>query len=181
MEVQETSLAGVLIIEPRSFGDDRGVFWETFNLAKMEFIGLPSEWKQDNFSISKRNVIRGLHYQIGEAQGKLVRVASGHALDVIVDLRRSSPTFGQHITVELSGDSTRMVWIPIGFGHGFSALSESVSLSYKVTDYWSPKAERTLLWSDPALGIDWRVKPEDAIVSAKDQVGASLKDAEVFD
>jgi dTDP-4-dehydrorhamnose 3,5-epimerase len=181
IEVTETSLSGVLILEPRAFADDRGFFFETFNLAKMESIGLPSEWKQDNFSVSKRNVVRGLHYQIGEPQGKLVRVAAGAALDVIVDLRRSSPTFGRHITVELSGDITRMVWIPVGFGHGFSALSETVSLSYKVTDYWSPKAERTLLWSDPALGIDWRVKPEDAIVSAKDQVGALLKDAEVFE
>ena len=181
MNVIETSLPGVLVIEPRCFRDERGVFFETFNLARMAELGLPTEWKQDNFSLSKRNVIRGIHYQIGEAQGKLVRVVTGAALDVIVDLRKSSPTFGQHTTVDLSGDGSRMVWIPVGFGHGFSALTETVALSYKVTEYYSPKAERTVLWNDPALGIDWKVSPEEAIVSAKDQVGVPFAQAEVFD
>jgi dTDP-4-dehydrorhamnose 3,5-epimerase len=143
-------------------------------------LGLPAEWKQDNFSLSKRNVIRGLHYQIGEPQGKLVRVVTGAALDVIVDLRKSSPTFGQHTTVELSGEGSLMVWIPVGFGHGFSALTETVALSYKVTDYYSPKAERTVLWNDPELGIDWKISAEDAIVSAKDQAGVPFAQAEVF-
>ena len=181
MNVIETSLPGVLVLEPRIFRDERGSFIETFNLARMVDLGLPAEWKQDNFSVSKKNVIRGIHYQIGEAQGKLVRVAAGVALDVIVDLRRSSPTFGQHTTVELSGDGSRMVWIPVGFGHGFAALTETVALSYKVTEYYSPKAERAVLWNDPALGIDWRVSEEDAVVSAKDRAGVPFAQAEVFD
>jgi dTDP-4-dehydrorhamnose 3,5-epimerase len=180
LNVVETSLPGVLILEPRMFRDDRGVFFETFNLAKMVEIGLPAEWKQDNFSLSKKGVVRGIHYQISEAQGKLVRVVTGTALDVIVDLRRSSPTFGQHTTVELSGDGSRMVWIPVGFGHGFSALTETVALSYKVTEYYSPKAERCVLWKDPALEIDWKVAPEDAILSAKDAAGVPFAQAEVF-
>jgi len=180
VNVIETSLPGVLVLEPRCFRDERGFFFETFNLAKMVEIGLPAEWKQDNFSLSKKGVIRGIHYQIGEAQGKLVRVVTGAALDVIVDLRRSSPTFGQHTTVELSGNGSRMVWIPVGFGHGFSALTETVALSYKVTEYYSPKAERCVLWNDPALGIDWKVAPEDAILSAKDAAGIPFAQAEVF-
>ncbi|HTJ31592.1 MAG TPA: dTDP-4-dehydrorhamnose 3,5-epimerase [Acidobacteriaceae bacterium] len=180
MNVTETALCGVLILEPRIFRDDRGCFFETFNLAKMAELGLPSEWKQDNFSLSKQNVIRGLHYQIGQPQGKLVRVITGAALDVIVDLRKSSPTFGKHITVELSGDTSRMVWIPEGFGHGFAALTETVALSYKVTDYYSPQAERCILWNDPALAIDWRVQSHEAILSAKDAIGVPFSQAEVF-
>jgi dTDP-4-dehydrorhamnose 3,5-epimerase len=180
VNVTETSLPGVLIIEPRIFRDDRGYFFETFNLALMQQLGLPPEWKQDNFSLSKRNVIRGIHYQIGDPQGKLVRVVAGEALDVIVDLRRSSPTFGKHTTVELSGESSRMVWIPVGFGHGFAALSETVALSYKVTNYYSPAAERTILWNDPELGIDWTVAPDEAILSTKDNAGVPFERAEVF-
>lgn len=181
MNVIETSLAGVIVLEPRCFRDERGFFFETYNEAAMANLGLPTVWKQDNFSLSKRNVIRGIHYQIGEPQGKLVRVVTGAALDVIVDLRRSSPTFGKHTAVELSGDGSRMVWIPQGFGHGFAALTETVALSYKVTDYYSPKAERTVLWNDVALGIDWGVRPGDAILSAKDRAGVALAQAELFD
>ena len=181
MNVIKTALPGVLILEPRCFGDDRGIFWETFNLAKMIELGMPGDWVQDNFSLSKKFVVRGIHYQIGEPQGKLVRVVNGAARDVIVDLRRSSPAFGRHVTVDLSGENSRMVWIPKGFGHGFAALTEQVAFSYKVTDYYSPKSERTLLWDDPALGIDWGVAPEDAILSAKDRVGLPLTTAEVFD
>jgi dTDP-4-dehydrorhamnose 3,5-epimerase len=180
LNVTETCLPGVLVLEPRIFRDDRGFFFETFNLAGMTELGLPAEWKQDNFSLSKKNVVRGLHYQIGQPQGKLVRVVAGAARDVIVDLRTSSPTFGQHTTVELSGEGSRMVWIPAGFGHGFAALTETVALSYKVTDYYSPKEERNVLWNDPALGIDWGVAADEAILSAKDAVGLPLKDAEVF-
>jgi len=180
VNVTETALPGVLILEPRCFRDDRGMFFETFNLATMTGLGLPSDWKQDNFSVSKKNVVRGLHYQIGQPQGKLVRVITGAALDVIVDLRKSSPTFGQHVTVELNGDGSRMVWIPPGFGHGFAALTETVALSYKVTDYYSPQEERTILWNDPELGIDWKVSPEQAILSAKDAVGSPFELAEVF-
>jgi dTDP-4-dehydrorhamnose 3,5-epimerase len=171
----------VLVLEPRIFRDERGFFFETFNLAQVVGLGLPSEWKQDNFSLSRKNVIRGLHDQIGDAQGKLVRVASGAVLDVIVDLRKSSPTFGRHTSVELSGETSRMVWIPAGFGHGFAALTDNAALCYKVTDYYSPKAERCVLWNDPQLGIDWRVSPQDAIVSSKDQAGAPFAQAEVFD
>ena len=180
MNVTETALPGVLVLEPRCFRDERGYFFETFNLARMTELGLPADWKQDNFSLSKQNVIRGIHYQIGEPQGKLVRVVTGAALDVIVDLRRSSPTFGKHTTVELNGDGSRMVWIPEGFGHGFAALTETVALSYKVTDYYSPKAERCVLWNDPELGIDWGVAPEDAVLSGKDRAGVRFADAEVF-
>jgi len=180
LNVTETSLPGVLILEPRIFRDDRGSFFETFNLAGMVGLGLPAEWKQDNFSLSKKNVVRGLHYQIGQPQGKLVRVVAGAARDVIVDLRKSSPTFGKHVTVELRGEGSRMVWIPAGFGHGFAALSETVALSYKVTDYYSPKEERTVLWNDPALGIDWGVAASEAILSVKDAAGLTLADAEVF-
>jgi dTDP-4-dehydrorhamnose 3,5-epimerase len=180
VNVTETSLSGVLILEPRQFRDDRGVFFETFNLGRMADLGLPTEWKQDNFSISKANVVRGIHYQIGEPQGKLVRVVTGAALDVIVDLRRSSATFGKHTTVDLSGDTSRMVWIPEGCGHGFAALTETVALSYKVTSYYSPTAERTILWNDPELDIDWKVSPAEAILSAKDQAGLPFAKAEVF-
>jgi dTDP-4-dehydrorhamnose 3,5-epimerase len=180
LNVIETSLPGVLILEPRIFRDDRGFFFETFNLAAMIERGLPAEWKQDNFSLSKKNVVRGLHYQIGQPQGKLVRVVTGAARDVIVDLRKSSPTFGQHTTVELSEDGSRMVWIPAGFGHGFAALTETVALSYKVTDYYSPKEERTVLWNDQTLGIDWGVSADEAILSGKDAAGVPLADAEVF-
>jgi len=181
LNVIETSLPGVIVLEPRCFRDERGFFFETYNEASMARLGLPTEWKQDNFSLSKRNVVRGIHYQIGEPQGKLVRVVVGAALDVVVDLRRSSPTFGQHTTIELSGDGSRMVWIPEGFGHGFSALTDTVALSYKVTDYYSPKAERTVLWNDPALGIDWGVSENEAILSAKDRAGLTLSQAELFD
>ena len=180
MNVTETSLPGVLVLEPRVFRDDRGFFFETFNLSGMVELGLPAEWKQDNFSLSKRNVVRGIHYQINQAQGKLVRVVAGAARDVIVDLRKSSPAFGQHTTVELNGDGSRMVWIPAGFGHGFSVLTESVALSYKVTEYYSPQAERCVLWDDPELGIDWKVAPEEAILSAKDRAGVPFRQAEVF-
>ena len=182
MKVIETELSGVLVLEPRLFRDDRGFFFETFNLAGMIELGLPADWKQDNFSVSKKNVVRGLHYQVGpQAQGKLVRVAYGEALDVIVDLRKSSPTFGKHVSVELSGEASRMVWIPVGFGHGFSALSETVALSYKVTNYYAPSAERCILFNDPALNIDWQVPAGQAIVSGKDQVGSTLATAEVFE
>ena len=180
MNVIESSLPGVLILEPRCFSDDRGVFFETFNQAKMAELGMPTEWKQDNFSISRKNVVRGIHYQITEPQGKLVRVVSGAARDVIVDLRRSSPTFGQHTTVDLCGESARMVWIPQGFGHGFAALTDTLAFTYKVTDYYSPKGERTVLWDDPALGIDWGLAPDEAILSAKDRAGVRFEHAEVF-
>jgi dTDP-4-dehydrorhamnose 3,5-epimerase len=180
MKVTATSLPGVLLLTGTIYRDDRGSFQETWNQQAMTEAGLPSLWVQDNFSVSRKNVLRGIHYQVIHPQGKLVRVAHGAALDVAVDLRRSSPSFGQHVAVELTDQNGEMLWIPEGFGHGFLALSESVGFAYKVTDYYSPAGERTILWSDPDLAIAWPVHPHEAIVSAKDGQGARLRDAEVF-
>jgi len=180
MKVIETALPGVLILEPRIFKDERGAFCETYNENIMAQTGLPTHWVQDNFSVSKRNVVRGIHYQIRNTQGKLVRVTHGAVWDVAVDLRRNSPTFGKHVGVELSGDNGRMFWIPEGFGHGFVALSETAGFAYKVTAYYSPADERTLLWNDPSIAISWPVSGEDAIVSGKDQQGQTLDHAELF-
>jgi len=180
MKIEETSLPGVLIITPRIFSDNRGAFWETWNHKAFEEAGMPCTWVQDNFSVSKKNVLRGIHYQITQAQGKLVRVAYGAVLDVAIDLRRNSPCFGKHVAVELTEDNGRMLWIPEGFGHGFLVLSEQAGFAYKVTDYYNPKGERTIVWNDPQLAIQWPVKPEEAIVSEKDAQGATLAAAEVF-
>jgi dTDP-4-dehydrorhamnose 3,5-epimerase len=135
---------------------------------------------QDNFSLSKKNVLRGIHYQISQAQGKLVRATHGAALDVVVDLRRSSATFGKHIAVELDGENGMMLWIPAGFGHAFLALTDIVGFAYKVTDYYSPASERTIVWNDPDLAIPWPVSEKEATVSAKDQNGAAFREAQVF-
>ncbi|HEV2486377.1 MAG TPA: dTDP-4-dehydrorhamnose 3,5-epimerase [Terracidiphilus sp.] len=180
MKIRETSLPGVLVLTPTIYRDDRGVFFETFNLRRMAESGLPEEWAQDNFSLSKKNVLRGLHYQMEQPQGKLVRVTHGAVLDVAVDLRRGSPTFARHVAVELSGENGEMLWIPKGFCHGFLVLSEVAGFAYKVTDYYSPAAERTIAWNDPDLAIPWPVAAEDAIVSDKDRRGAMLRDAEIF-
>lgn len=180
MNIIETALPGVLILEPRLFKDERGAFCETYNERAMQQAGLPTRWVQDNFSVSKKNVVRGIHYQIQNTQGKLVRVTHGSVWDVVVDLRKSSPTFGKHAGVELSGDNGRMFWIPEGFGHGFVTLSEAAGFAYKVTEYYSPADERTLLWNDPAVALPWPVSPQDAIVSAKDQQGLTLDKAELF-
>lgn len=180
MNIVETALPGVLILIPRVFRDDRGYFFETYNHRVMTDAGLPAVWPQDNFSLSKKNVLRGLHYQITQPQGKLVRVTHGAVLDVAVDLRRNSPSFGRHVAVELSGENNQMLWIPAGFGHGFVVLSEIAGFAYKVTDYYSPSGERTILWNDPDLAIPWPVAVADAIVSTKDQQGARLRDAELF-
>lgn len=180
MNIEETSLPGVLIITPKIFSDNRGAFWETWNLKAFESAGLPTTWVQDNFSVSKKNVVRGIHYQSVQPQGKLVRAAHGAVLDVAVDLRRSSPTFGKHIAVELTGENGRMLWIPEGFGHAFLVLSETAGFAYKVTDFYNPAGERTIVWNDPDLAIAWPVKPGEAIVSEKDAKGATLKTAEVF-
>jgi dTDP-4-dehydrorhamnose 3,5-epimerase len=180
MNIAETSLPGVLVLTPKIYRDDRGAFCETWNQRGMVEAGLPSTWVQDNFSISMKSVLRGIHYQLIQPQGKLVRVTHGAALDVAVDLRRSSPTFAKHVEVELSGENGRMLWIPEGFGHAFLALSDVVGFAYKVTDYYSPTGERTILWNDSDLGIPWPVSPENAIVSEKDGNGATLRKAEVF-
>ena len=180
MKITATPIPEVLVIEPRVFSDDRGAFWETYNERTMAAAGLPAVWKQDNFSVSRRHVVRGIHYQITNPQGKLVRAAIGAALDVAVDLRRSSPTFGRHVAVELSDVNRRMLWIPEGFGHAFVALSDTVGFAYKTTDFYSPAGERTIVWNDPDLAIAWPVAADEAIVSAKDSAGARLATAEVF-
>ena len=174
-----TSLPGVFVLEPRVFSDDRGFFFESYNEKLFRQLGIEGPFVQDNHSYSKWNVVRGLHYQIKHAQGKLVRVGEGEILDVAVDLRRSSTTFGKWEAVRLSGENKRMLWIPIGFAHGFRVISESAHVLYKATDYYAPEFERTLAWNDPDLKIDWGVQAE-PIVSAKDQRGVALRDAETF-
>lgn len=180
MKVEETSLPGVLVLTPKVYRDSRGAFQETWNLRRMEEAGLPGTWVQDNFSVSKKNVLRGIHYQVIQPQGKLVRVASGAVLDVAVDLRRSSPHFGKHVAVELSEENGRMLWIPPGFGHAFLTLTDTAGFSYKVTDYYSAAGERTILWNDADLGIAWPVDAASVILSDKDAQGARLAEAEVY-
>ncbi|GGH03551.1 dTDP-4-dehydrorhamnose 3,5-epimerase [Silvibacterium dinghuense] len=180
MTVTETALPGVLLFTPRVFSDARGAFCETYNERVMQEAGLPTRWVQDNFSVSKQGVVRGLHYQVVQPQGKLVRVAFGRVIDVAVDLRRSSPHFGKHVAVELSDENAAMLWIPAGFGHGFAVLSERAGFAYKVTDYYAPQGERTILWNDPDLAIDWQIDTAQAVVSDKDQQGQRFASAEVF-
>jgi dTDP-4-dehydrorhamnose 3,5-epimerase len=180
MKVQETSIPGLLVIEPTVFGDDRGFFYESFNARRFqELTGVTAEFVQDNHSRSAKNVLRGLHYQISQPQGKLVRVTSGTVFDVAVDLRKSSPTFGKWEGIELSAENKRQFWIPPGFAHGFVVTSDSAEFLYKTTDYWAPQFERSLLWNDPALGIVWPLDGE-PLLSGKDQQGLLLADAEVF-
>jgi dTDP-4-dehydrorhamnose 3,5-epimerase len=180
MNISPTSLPEVLLLTATVHRDDRGAFFENFNRNAMAEAGLPLNWAQDNFSLSRRNVVRGIHYQITQPQGKLVWVAHGAVLDVAVDLRLSSSAFGRHVALELSGGSGQMLWIPDGFGHAFLVLSDTACFCYKVTDFYSSAGERTILWNDPGLAIPWPIAPEDAIVSAKDLKGARLHDAEVF-
>ncbi len=181
MKIEETLLQGVLLLTPTIFRDDRGAFMETFNTRRMTEAGLPDQWVQDNFSISKQNVLRGIHYQITQPQGKLVRVTHGAVLDVAVDLRRGSARFGKHVAVELSGENGKMLWVPAGFGHAFLVLSEAAGFAYKVTDYYSPAGERTIVWNDPELAIAWPVNAADVIVSEKDGKGKLLREADVFE
>jgi dTDP-4-dehydrorhamnose 3,5-epimerase len=181
MKKISTSLEGVLILEPRVFGDERGFFLESYNEQAMAELGIRERFVQDNHSCSARNVLRGLHYQVKRAQGKLVRVAEGEIIDVAVDLRRSSPTFGRWDAVRLSGENKRMLWIPVGMAHGFRVLSDKAHVLYKATDFYAPEHERTLAWNDAQLNIDWGLGAEKPIISAKDQRGTAFHDAEVFD
>ena len=174
-----TSMSGVFILEPRVFGDERGFFLESYNEKVFAAIGIGDRFVQDNHSRSAQNVLRGLHYQIKQPQGKLVRVVEGEILDVAVDLRRGSATFGEWEAVHLSGENKRMLWIPAGFAHGFRVISSYAHVMYKATDYYAPEHERTLAWNDPDLKIDWELDG-DPIVSAKDQHGAALRDADRF-
>ncbi len=180
MKVVPTAIPGVMIFEPRVFGDERGFFFESWNAREFDnAIGLKVQFVQDNHSCSRRSVLRGLHYQIKQPQGKLVRVARGRVFDAVVDLRRSSATFGHWVGTELSEDNHRQLWIPLGFAHGFLVLSESADIIYKVTDYYAPENERCLIWNDPAVGINWPVNMK-PILSAKDRAGLPLRDVEVF-
>ena len=181
MQALPTSLSGVFILEPKVFGDTRGFFYESFNARRFaELTDITTPFVQDNHSKSARHVLRGLHYQIRQAQGKLLRAVAGEVLDVAVDIRRSSPTFGQVETVILSAENKRMLWIPPGFAHGFVVLSENAEFLYKTTDYWAPEHERCILWNDPQLAIDWQLNGATPLLSGKDQAGKLLKDAEVF-
>ena len=181
MKATPTAIPDVLIIEPKVFGDERGFFFESFNRRQFAaLIGREVDFVQDNHSRSAQNVLRGLHYQIEHAQGKLVRVIQGEVFDVAVDLRKSSPSFGLHVSAQLSAENKRMLWIPEGFAHGFMVLSESAEFLYKTTDYWAPEFERGLLWNDPALGIQWPVEGSAPTLSVKDQQAALLATAELF-
>ena len=180
MKVTPASIPDVLLIEPQVFGDERGFFFESFNeRAFAEKTGITARFVQDNHSRSARNVLRGLHYQIKQPQGKLIRVISGSVFDVAVDLRRSSPTFGKWTGSELSAENKLMQWIPPGFGHGFVVTSDSAEVLYKTTDYWAPAHERCIAWNDAAIGIQWSLAGE-PVLAAKDRVGKRLQDAEVF-
>lgn len=180
MKVTPTAIPDVLLLEPQVFGDDRGFFFESFNARRFaELTGVQAQFVQDNHSKSARNVLRGLHYQIRQPQGKLVRVAAGAIHDVVVDMRRSSPYFGRAVGVDLSAENRRQLWVPPGFAHGFVVTSDSAECLYKTTDYWAPEYERSLLWNDPALAIDWPLSGP-ALLSAKDGKGALLADAEAF-
>ncbi len=178
MEVIETHLPGVVRLRPRRFTDERGWFMETWNEKSFQSLGLPTDFKQDNQSRSHKNVLRGLHYQIQQPQGKLIRAVQGRIFDVAVDIRRSSPAFGKWVGVELDAETSEMLWIPPRFAHGFLVLSDSAEVLYKATDFYCPPGERTLLWNDPALNIAWPIDGM-PIVSGKDAQGAVLGTAEL--
>jgi dTDP-4-dehydrorhamnose 3,5-epimerase len=179
LKLIETTLPEVMIVAPKVHGDDRGWFMETFNAATFSELGLPVTWAQDNHSRSRRGVVRGLHYQMHEPQGKLVRCVEGAILDVAVDIRRSSPHFGKWTSVELTAENKLMLWIPPRFAHGFSVLSETAEVIYKCTTLWHPQSDRSLLWNDPAIGIDWRVS--EPLVAAKDAAAPTLAAAELYE
>jgi dTDP-4-dehydrorhamnose 3,5-epimerase len=180
MKVLPTAIPDVLIVEPKVFGDERGFFIETWHARRYGDAGLRCQFVQDNHSRSAGGVLRGLHYQISQAQGKLVQVVSGEVFDVAVDLRRSSPTFGRWVGETLSAAAHRQLWVPPGFAHGFFVTSESADLVYKCTDYYAPEHECTLRWDDPALGIVWPFRGTRPVLSAKDSAGLSLRDAPTF-
>jgi dTDP-4-dehydrorhamnose 3,5-epimerase len=179
MKITPTSIPEVLIVEPRVFEDARGAFFEAYNRNEMGKAGIDAEFVQDNQSLSRKNVLRGLHYQIRQPQGKLIRVLSGEIFDVAVDCRRSSKTFGAVLHVNLSEANRRMLWIPAGFAHGFLVVSETAQVLYKATDFYAPQFERTLLWNDARLAIPWPC--DQPVLSEKDRLGAPLSEAELFE
>ena len=176
----ETPIPGVLVLEARVYSDDRGFFFESYNKRAMAEVGIRDEFVQDNHSFSRRHVLRGLHYQIRQPQGKLVRAVSGEIFDVAVDLRRSSTTFGRWHGVSLSGENKRLLWIPRGLAHGFVVLSEDAHVLYKATDFYDPASERTIAWNDPELKINWQLR-DAPVVSEKDGLGVAFAEAEMFD
>jgi dTDP-4-dehydrorhamnose 3,5-epimerase len=180
MKATLTAIPGLLLLDPKVFGDARGFFLESYNERVMADFGIRERFVQDNQSFSTRNVLRGLHYQLCHPQGKLVRVVAGEIFDVAVDLRRSSPSFGNWYGATLSGENKVMFWIPPGFAHGFRVISEAAHVLYKSTDFYHPECERTLAWNDPDLNIDWQLKGE-PIISAKDALGLRFREAEVFE
>jgi dTDP-4-dehydrorhamnose 3,5-epimerase len=179
LQVIRTTLNDVLLLEPKVFGDERGFFLESYNEATFAKLGLPTRFAQDNHSGSRKGVLRGLHYQLTRPQGKLVRALRGEVFDVAVDLRRDSPQFGQWFGAALSAENRHMLWIPPGFGHGFLVLSEFAEVAYKATEFYAPESERSILWNDPAIGIQWPLDCE-PILSAKDSAGSLLADAETY-
>ena len=180
MKVTPTALPEVLILEPQSFGDERGFFFESYNARKFEQLtGVAANFVQDNHSKSAKGVLRGMHYQIQQPQGKLVRVIAGAIFDAVVDMRKSSPFFGRWVGVELSAENRRQLWVPPGFAHGFLVTSASAECLYKTTDYWAPEHERSILWNDPEIAIDWPLSGA-PMLSSKDSKGALLADADVF-
>ncbi|MDP3325295.1 MAG: dTDP-4-dehydrorhamnose 3,5-epimerase [Hydrogenophaga sp.] len=180
MKATPLAIPEVILFEPKVFGDDRGFFYESFNQARFEqAVGYKVDFVQDNHSKSSQGVLRGLHYQIQQAQGKLVRVAQGEVFDVAVDIRRSSPTFGQWVGAVLSAENKQQLWVPKGFAHGFVVLSETAEFLYKTSDYYAPAHERCIVWNDPDLAIDWHTSVA-PLLSAKDQAGTSFQQAEVF-
>jgi dTDP-4-dehydrorhamnose 3,5-epimerase len=185
VKITPTAIPEVLVIEPRVFGDDRGFFFESFNRRQFaEAVGRDVDFVQDNHSRSVRGVLRGLHYQISQAQGKLVRAVIGTVYDVAVDVRKSSPTFGQWVGETLSAENKKMLWIPEGFAHGFLVLSETADFLYKTTDYYAPQAERTIAWNDASLSIQWpleQLQEAEVLLSAKDKLGLKLADADLFE
>ena len=180
MNVIQTAVPDVLIVEPKVFADARGFLYESFNKRAMQAAGISGDFVQDNHTRSARNVLRGLHYQIKQPQGKLVRAIVGEVFDVAVDIRKRSPTFGKWVGINLSAENRRMAWIPSGFAHGFLVLSEYAEVLYKTTDYWAPQFERTIIWSDRKLGITWPIQGEPQL-SAKDSAGVIFTEAEIFE
>jgi dTDP-4-dehydrorhamnose 3,5-epimerase len=182
MEFLPTTIPDVIVIQPKVFGDERGFFMETYQSQRFAAAGIPTNFVQDNHSRSRQGTLRGLHYQTKQTQGKLFRVIVGEVYDVAVDIRRSSPTYGKWFGVVLSAENKKQVWVPAGFAHGFYVMSEFAEVTYKTTDFYAPQWERSILWSDPALGITWPIPVGQApLLSSKDEQGKLLADAEVFD
>jgi dTDP-4-dehydrorhamnose 3,5-epimerase len=181
MKFIPTDIPDVMVVEPKVFGDERGFFMETWRRSEFAEAGIEAEFVQDNHSRSVKGVLRGLHYQIKQAQGKLVRSIRGDIFDVVVDLRKSSPYFGRWVGVELTEDNKKQLWVPPGFAHGYLVTSDSADVLYRVTEYWAPEYERTLAWDDPEVGVQWPLDPGAApVLSDKDKIGKSLKEAEVY-